>query len=251
MLATVSRQSKVFGRRYASALAQKYSHALYSAALKKSPQQLVKVQAELSAISNIIKTNEDVAAFISNPTLTAQDRSNGLQAVFTAASKKEQISDLTKNLFAVLSENGRLGETKGVIEGFEQLVAKHKGELEVIVTSAQPLPADVQRRLETSLKQSQAAQQAKTLKITNKVSWVFLSLRPIHEFQVNPSVIGGLVVDFGDKTLDLSVSSRVNKLNTMLHGKDLVHCADILIVTLPLQRLSNLMDEWQVQYNRA
>jgi F-type H+-transporting ATPase subunit O len=170
MLTTVSRQSKVFGRRYASALALKYSNALYSAALNKSPQQLPKIQAELAAISNVIKTNEDVAAFITNPTLSSQDRSSGLQAIFTAASKKEQISDLTKNLFAVLSENGRLGETNGVIEGFGELVARHKGELEVIVTSAQSLPADVQRRLEASLKQSQAAQQAKTLKITNKVS---------------------------------------------------------------------------------
>lgn len=33
---------------------------------------------------------------------------------------------------------------------------------------------------------------------------------------MNPSVLGGLVVDFGDKTIDLSVSSRVNKLNTIL-----------------------------------
>lgn len=170
MLSVPRQTTRVFGRRYASALALKYSNAIYSAAVNKSPQQLTKVQAELAAISNVIKSNEDVAAFITNPTLSAQDRSTGLRAIFSAASKKEQISDLTKNLFNVLSENGRLGETKGVIEGFEELVAKHKGELEVIVTSAHPLPADIQRRLETSLKQSQAAQKAKSLKITNKVS---------------------------------------------------------------------------------
>jgi F-type H+-transporting ATPase subunit O len=179
MLLTFPQHYRVYGRRYASALAQKYSNAIYSAALKRSPHQLNKVQAELAAISNVIKTNEDVATFISNPTLSSQDRSAGLQAIFTAASKKEQISELTRNLLMVLSENGRLGETKGVIEGFEELVAKYKGELEVIVTSAQPLPADVQRRLEATLKQSQAAQQAKSLKITNKVGhkcWLF-SLR--------------------------------------------------------------------------
>jgi hypothetical protein len=33
---------------------------------------------------------------------------------------------------------------------------------------------------------------------------------------VNPSVLGGLVVDFGEKTIDLSVSSRINKLNGLL-----------------------------------
>jgi hypothetical protein len=39
----------------------------------------------------------------------------------------------------------------------------------VVITSAAPLPRDVQTKLELTLKQSQAAQQAKTLKITNKV----------------------------------------------------------------------------------
>jgi len=88
--------------------------------------------------------------------------------------KKEPLSDITKNLFAVLSGNGRLGETQGVIEGFNELVAKYKGELEVVVTSAGPLPKDISSRLETILKQSQTAQQAKSLKITNKVEYLHI-----------------------------------------------------------------------------
>lgn len=36
--------------------------------------------------------------------------------------------------------------------------------------------------------------------------------------QVKESLIGGLVVDFGDKSIDLSVASRVNKINSLLHG---------------------------------
>jgi len=137
------------------------------------------------------------------PTISAQDRAAGLPALFAPAEgpKKTPISDVTKNLFEVLSENGRLGETEGVIEGFAELFAKYKGELEVVVTSAGPLPRDVLTRLETTLKQSQAAQQAKTLRIKNKV---------------NPSILGGLVIDFGDKTVDLSVSARVTKLNSVL-----------------------------------
>ena len=34
--------------------------------------------------------------------------------------------------------------------------------------------------------------------------------------QVNPAILGGLLVDFGDKTIDLSVSSKVNKPNALL-----------------------------------
>ncbi|OJT11512.1 ATP synthase subunit O, mitochondrial [Trametes pubescens] len=188
------------GRRAASTIALKYSNAVFSAALKSSPQVLSKVQTELNAIHAAVKGTPELATFISNPTLSAGEREAGLAALYAAAGK-EAPSDITKNLFVVLSQNGRLVETEGVIEGFNELVAGYRGELNVTITSAAPLPRDVQTKLESLLKQSQAAQAAKSLKITNKI---------------NPSVLGGVVVDFGDKTIDLSVASRVNKLNSLL-----------------------------------
>ncbi|KAJ6586813.1 OSCP, subunit 5 of the stator stalk of mitochondrial F1F0 ATP synthase [Mycena vulgaris] len=193
------------GQRAASAIALKYSNAVYGAALAKSPQVLTKVHSELAAVSSTIAQDSGLNTFIHNPTLSANDRKAGLTTLYSrleaAAPKKEPVSEITKNLLGVLSENGRLGETQGVIEGFNELVEKYRGELTVVVTSAAPLPKDVLSRLETALKQSQAGQKAKVLKVTNKV---------------NPTVIGGLVVDFGDKTIDLSVQSRVTKLNTVL-----------------------------------
>ena len=161
------------GRRAASGIALKYANAAYSAALTKSPQVLTKVQAELNAISKSIEDTPDLKTFVTNPTLSVKVRNAGLPLLFAraegAGAKKEPVSDITKNLFALLSENGRLGETRGVIEGFNEMVSKYKGELSVIVTSATPLAKDVLTRLETTLKQSQTAQQAKTLKVTNKV----------------------------------------------------------------------------------
>ena len=40
------------------------------------------------------------------------------------------------NLFQVLAENGRLGDTEKVIEGFLSLMTAYRGEVEVTVTSA-------------------------------------------------------------------------------------------------------------------
>lgn len=34
--------------------------------------------------------------------------------------------------------------------------------------------------------------------------------------QVNPDVLGGLIVEIGDRTIDLSVSSKINRLNKAL-----------------------------------
>ena len=139
-----------------------------------------------------------------------------------APSKTEKLS--------VLSENGRLAETSDVIEGFNELVAKHKGELDIVVTSATPLAKDVLTKLETTLKQSEAAKQAKTLKIVNKVCYTPVEVLPLTEdmIQVNPSIMGGIMVDVGVKTIDLSVSARVNKLNSLLQRKLLLHCTCLL-----------------------
>ncbi|KAJ7078940.1 OSCP, subunit 5 of the stator stalk of mitochondrial F1F0 ATP synthase [Mycena belliarum] len=191
------------GQRAASAIALKYSNAVYGAALAKSPQVLNKVHSELATISTTIAQDPGLTTFIQNPTLSANERKAGLDTIYSRLEgpKKEPVSEITKNLLGVLSENGRLGETQGVIEGFNELVGKYRGELNVVVTSAALLPKDVLSRLETALKQSQAGQKAKVLKVANKV---------------NPTVLGGLVVDFGDKTIDLSVQSRVTKLNTVL-----------------------------------
>jgi F-type H+-transporting ATPase subunit O len=154
-----------------SAIAHKYAGAAFGAALKKSPATLDTVQKELSSIGAAVKTDEKLAAFVNDPTLSNRDRQAGLQALFARAggAKRGEVSEVTKNLFNVLAENRRLTETVAVVESFSERVAKHRGELEVIVTSAKPLDKDVLARLEKTLKQSQKAQQAKTVKITNKV----------------------------------------------------------------------------------
>lgn len=179
LLSSVARTAATapgLGRRAASTIALKYSKAVYGAALAKSPQTLTKVHADLTNVSNSITQQPEISSFLHNPTLSAHDRTAALDKFFTklegAGAKKDPVSDITKNLLSVLSANGRLGETQGVIEGFNELVSQYRGELTVVVTSATPLAKDVLTRLETTLKQSQAGQQAKVLKITNKVSRV-------------------------------------------------------------------------------
>ena len=176
LLASVARKASVapgLGRRAASAIASKYSKAVYGAALAKSPAALTKVHTELAQFSSALEKDAAVSDFINNPTLSLAERTSGLDKIFSkiegTGAKKEVTSDVTKNLLKVLSENGRLNETVGVIEGFNELYAAYKGELTVTVTSASPLPKDILTRLENTLKQSQAAQAAKVLKITNKV----------------------------------------------------------------------------------
>ncbi|CAH7672172.1 F-type H+-transporting ATPase oligomycin sensitivity conferral protein [Phakopsora pachyrhizi] len=194
-------------------LSGKYATALYSAALKKDERVLSTVEKDILSIQKVLTSKDglSIKQFLQNPTLQAAERKKGLTNLMA---KVGQPNELTKNLFEVLGENGRLYETEKVIEDFLNLLSAHRGEMTITITSAQPLESSLQTRLETSLKKSSAAQ-GKVVKIKNIV---------------NPNVLGGLLVDFGDKTIDLSVASRVNKLNSLLQVSLFYHLNFILLV---------------------
>ncbi|WVN85071.1 ATP synthase F1, delta subunit [Cryptococcus depauperatus CBS 7841] len=172
-----------------------YATSTYLAALKKSPKDLEALAKDIEAFDKQIKDNPKVAAFIQNPTLSVSERSTALSSFVPSSA-----SPILGNLLMVLSENGRLSSAPKVFADFNSLIAAYRGELEVVVTSAEPLDSKAMSRLDKALKGTDIAK-GKTLKVVNKV---------------NPSVLGGLLVDFGDKSIDLSTSSKVNRFNTAL-----------------------------------
>ncbi len=66
---------------------------------------------------------------------------------------------------------------------------------------SQPLDNKALTRLENAVTKSQYVGQGKKLKVTNKV---------------NSDILGGLVVEIGDRTIDLSVSAKIAKMNKLL-----------------------------------
>lgn len=65
----------------------------------------------------------------------------------------------------------------------------------------QPLDNRTLSRLESAVSKSQYVGQGKKLKVVPKV---------------NPDIRGGLIVEIGDRTIDLSVSARMAKMNKLL-----------------------------------
>jgi len=82
-------------------------------------------------------------------------------------------------------------------------------------------------RLETAVTKSSYVGSGKKLKVTNKVcipppliSYCTDTWLGEHALtmllQVNPDILGGLIVEIGDRTIDLSVSARIAKMNKLL-----------------------------------
>ena len=117
-----------------------------------SAATLKKVEADLTAVKAAIKAEPSIQDFLSNPILSSADKSSGIDALLSKASPKSAASDLTKNFFEVLAENGRLYQASKTIDDFLEIMSAHRGEVKVVITTAQPLEKDLQKRLEESLK---------------------------------------------------------------------------------------------------
>ena len=160
---------------------------------------------------------------VANPTLSIAERSKLIDSLASGS------SPIITNLLQVLAANGRLSTFPSVITDFSTLMAAHRGQLVVTVTSAEPLAAGgaEMKRLEKALKGTKIAQ-GKDLKLINRV---------------NPGILGGLEVDFGEQTIDLSASSKVNKFNAALARESSGLGWSELIVMLLMSRSSFAMAE--------
>ncbi|RYO82209.1 hypothetical protein DL766_006840 [Monosporascus sp. MC13-8B] len=175
-----------------------YATALYTAAVKTST--LEPTAKALTSLGDLYARDAKLAAILETPTLSDADKSAivaELQKSLGGAANNETV----KNFLATLAENNRLGILKGVVDKFAEIISASRGEVELVVTSAQQLDNKTLNRLETAVSKSRYSQ-GKKLKVRN---------------EVNPDILGGLIVEIGDRTIDLSVSSKLAKMNKLLN----------------------------------
>ena len=108
---------------------------------------------------------------------------------------------IVKTLLDTMAQNNRLGALEGVVDKFSLLMSAYRGEVELVVTSAAALDNRTLSRLESAVSKSQYVSQGQKLKVVPKV---------------NPDIRGGLIVEIGDRTIDLSVSAKMAKMNKLL-----------------------------------
>jgi F-type H+-transporting ATPase subunit O len=176
-----------------------YATALFTAATKNST--LDPTAKALSTLATVIGKDAKLANVLAAPTLTTSDKSLVVAELQKTAGASGPSAETVKNFLGALAENNRLGILQGVAEKFAVLMSAAKGEVEMTVTSATSLDSKTLSRLETAVAKSQYVGPSKKLKVTNKV---------------DPEIVGGLVVEIGERTIDLSVSARLAKMNKLL-----------------------------------
>ncbi|XP_045886026.1 ATP synthase subunit O, mitochondrial isoform X1 [Micropterus dolomieu] len=170
----------------------RYATALFSAASKQS--KLDQVEQELGKVTTLLKDSK-LSSVLMNPHIKRSIK----QKTFNDVLAKAKLSPITINLINVLAENGRLTLTGDVINAFGKMMSAHRGEVICSVTTAQPLDAANLSELKVAL--NGFLQKGETIKLETKS---------------DPSILGGMIVSIGDKYVDMSTKTKIQKLTKLM-----------------------------------
>ena len=176
-----------------ASLAGRYATALFQ--LARDEKQLEAVGASLAALKQALADSEDFRRLTTSPLIA---RDEAVRAV-GATAKAMKLDPITANFLGVLAQNRRLGQLGHVIRAFNMLAAHHRGETTAEVTSAHPLSDDQVGALKANLKTRLGRDVAVDL-------------------NVDPAILGGLVVKIGSQMIDGSIRTKLNTLAQAMKG---------------------------------
>lgn len=107
--------------------------AQYTAAAKTST--LDSTARALSSLAEILRKDRKLPAILNAPRLTVSDKNQIVNELVKQTAGTDK-GETVKNFLKTLAENNRLGLLEEVCEKFESLVSVHRGEVELLVTSA-------------------------------------------------------------------------------------------------------------------
>jgi F-type H+-transporting ATPase subunit delta len=176
-----------------ASLAGRYALALFE--LARDEKKLDAVAASLANLKQALAESDDLRALIASPLVgrEAQGRAAG------GVAESLKLDPLTRNFIGVLAGNGRLSKLPDVIRSFNLLAARHRGELTAEITSARPLDAGQV----DAIKQNLRTRMGRDIAV---------------DLNVDPAILGGLVVKIGSQMIDSSIRTKLNTLAHQMKG---------------------------------
>jgi F-type H+-transporting ATPase subunit delta len=170
-----------------SGMAGRYATALFELALDANAVDTVR--ADLARFDALISESPDLARLIRSPVFSAEEQTGALAAVLDKAG----IGGLAAQFLKVVASNRRLFAAPDMVKGFNELVASHKGEVTAQVTLAEP-PSDAHL---AAIKDTLNAVTKKDVQV---------------DVNVDPTIIGGLIVKVGSRMVDSSLRTKLNAI---------------------------------------
>ena len=172
---------------FSSTTSKSYATALYE--LSKENSELDKVEDEMKKLNKLLDSSADFKEMILNPTVAKEDKKN---VIFKIADQNN-FSETFKKFLGFVAIKNRLFFLGKIIESFINLVSNNKGELKAkLVTS---------KKLSTQEREN----------IQKELSKDFKSPLNIN-FEHDPNLIAGLIMQIGSIMIDTSIRTKLKKL---------------------------------------
>lgn len=172
----------------ATAAARRYAKAVFE--LAEQEGQVDGWGRRIAALRESM-SNPEVAAVLTNPTIATEER-------MALISESPHVFDSeATNLAKLLIESSRVRDIGAIQEEFERLADEAAGRVRATLTTAVELTARDRDRVEDEL----SKRLGKEIRMT---------------LVVDPRILGGLTLQYGDRLVDASVSTRLQQLRRRL-----------------------------------
>ncbi len=147
---------------------------------------------EAAQLSDLLASDTELQAIFASRVVSDQARAGVIDRMF-----KGRVSDVTWRFLQVVNRKGRSANLPGILATVGKLMDERSGKVQAHVTAAQAMDAGQLDSIAAAL----GASMGKQVEVTQSV---------------DASLLGGVVVQVGDKLIDGSVATKLNSIKQQL-----------------------------------
>lgn len=164
--------------------------------LAESQKKTKDVNDNMLLISKTIADSQELQMLLNNPVLKSEAKLKVLDSIFG-----KKVNTITNGIIKILVGNKRLALLPNVAQQYNHLFDKLQ-EVEVAkVTTAVPLTTDLEKKILAKLKE-------------------FTTKKVTVENIIDESIVGGFILQIGDKQFDASITGKLNSLRRNFETND-------------------------------
>ncbi|KXZ40525.1 F-type H+-transporting ATPase subunit delta [Alkalithermobacter thermoalcaliphilus JW-YL-7 = DSM 7308] len=175
----------------AKLVATRYASAIFEVGVELNKEEMF--YEELKIISSNFEENEKFFKMLKTPILSKQEKKELIENIY-----KDKASLEIVNFLKVLIDKDRISIIREIVDIYKQLLNENKNEIQAIAITAVPMSEESLKELTYKL----CEKTKKNVKVKN---------------QVDPTVLGGVLVKMGNEEIDGTVKTKLEKLKKQLH----------------------------------
>jgi len=167
-------------------LGQIYAQALDGLVADSTQAKLI--ASELHQLEELLKSIPGAMALLTARTITKENHQKLVDRIF-----HDRTSELISSLLGIMARHGRMSILPAVRQSFDILLARRDKQVKATVITATQLDQAMQEEIRSVLSES-------------------LDANVVLETALDPKMLGGMVIQVGDKVFDSAVSTRLEGL---------------------------------------